>query len=123
MNYLPAIEAELRRAGVTAWDVIQGRHLKVRFTWNGRTHTFVTPRSPSETRGIRNCLADLRAIIGKPQRRKSERQAKQRAAPVERLPVLSGVTRADWRDVLRQRFSGTSTAATPAAAAPRADKA
>ena len=121
MSYVPAIEAELRRVGVASWSVSYGRHIKIRFTWQGKPVVFVTLMSPSDAyRGQKNALADLRRILGvKAERRKSERAPKATAPRVHKPPTLSGATVPDWREKLRALTSVPAETPPPRQPQPR----
>lgn len=59
--YAPYLIAELRQHGVTEYELDDsGKHYKLRFNWQGQNLMHVFPRSPSDTRGVLNCLSDLR---------------------------------------------------------------
>lgn len=56
-----------------------GKHMKLRFRWNGQQLMQVYPRSPSDSqRGLLNCLSDLRKQMG------VKRDIKKSAAPKRR---------------------------------------
>ena len=79
-SYLPALVNELQAHGVNDYVLDdQGRHYKLRFTWEGGQLTHVFPRSPSDQRGIYNSLSDLRNSMGvKRQIQKSLRKKRRR---------------------------------------------
>lgn len=65
--YIPAIRAELTRAGVTDYAFQHGgKHPRVAWTHGGRRRFWVFPSSGSDgQRGLRNMLAGLRRAIGR----------------------------------------------------------
>jgi hypothetical protein len=57
---LAAILAELAAVGVRPSAITQNKHLKLRWSHQGRTHTTVLPASPSDRRAARNATAFVR---------------------------------------------------------------
>lgn len=80
-SYVPALVEELRINGVNDYHFDnKGRHNKLRFCCNGQSHLLVFPKTPSDSyRGVRNCLSDLRRLLG---------VRKQRPKPVVREPKI-----------------------------------
>jgi len=100
--YIPALEAELRRAGVRTWHYELARHNKLRFWWRGQRQTLVFPQSPSDARGAKNAVAQLRRMLGLSAPKRGNGTGKRRRAPaVDRPPELSGVAPADPWAALR----------------------
>lgn len=71
---------EIQSHGVENYAVDDtGKHMKLRFRWNGQQLMQVYPRSPSDSqRGLLNCLSDLRKQMG------VKRDIKKSAAPKRR---------------------------------------
>ena len=92
--YLPHLVNELQVHGVTDYFLDDtGKHYKLRFVWHDKPLMHVFPRTPSDTKGLQNCLSDLRKQMNvKKQIRKSahaHRRKRTKAAivaPHERSP-------------------------------------
>ncbi len=88
--YIPALIAELARAGVTDWAVEQGgKHPKLVYVHQGQRRFYVFPASGSDSQhGVRNAVADLRRHLGiaAPAVAKSTRPKRKRIAAVEAAP-------------------------------------
>lgn len=64
-DYIEAAVAEIRRHGVTAWEIDRGHnHPKLRFEWQSKEITYILPGTPSDRRGILNSITDLRRVMG-----------------------------------------------------------
>jgi hypothetical protein len=56
---LDAVTYELRAAGIS-YQIEQGKHLKIKWSMNGRNETYVVPRSSGDHRGHKNARAEIR---------------------------------------------------------------
>lgn len=61
---LSAALAELRSLGVTDAAIEHGRHIHIRFTWNGRPALVTVPRSPSDGNAVMLKQQDIRRQLG-----------------------------------------------------------
>jgi len=58
------IREELCEGGAFDFELEQGKHYKLRWTMpDGRKGRLILPRSPSDPRGIKNTLSDVRRFL------------------------------------------------------------
>ena len=104
-DFRKAVLAELDRHGVKAKIVFGGKHQFVVFHANGQRRRYPIPLTPSDGRALKNCLAEIRRILGvKNTRPKSTRAKTHRPKQAEPLPALpEKVTPGpDWQRKLRE---------------------
>ena len=64
-TYQAAIARHFDDCAITYTLVMGGKHPRLEFVVDGRAHRLTLPGSPSDQRGVKNLIADLRRLTGR----------------------------------------------------------